>query len=118
MKGARTAIRLRKPQGDKLDPAPTGAVDQLLLAGLIIMPRESYEEGRGWVTIEGWEIWILQSSTALPAGGARRRYADGDILSTDQIRIDGKTWQVDGEPAPFDKGTVRKATRIRVKRVG
>jgi hypothetical protein len=88
------------------------------MSGLIILPRQVEEEGRGWVTIEGWDIYILPSSRVKPDAEPERAYADGDILATDQIRVDGELWQVDGPPAGYDKGTQRKATVVKVKKVG
>jgi len=113
--GARTATRIRKPKVDKLSPTPTGPAATLPMTGLIILPREAFEQGRGWVTYEGWDIFVLPSSRV---GDPPRAYADGDVVASDLLEIDGTNWQVDGPPAPYDKGSARKATRIRVKRVG
>lgn len=116
-KGARSITRIRKVKVDSLDPRPATPADSLPINGVIILPRQSFEQGRGYVTIEGWDIYILPSSKVV-AGVARRGYLDGDIVSSDLIDIDGKRWQVDGEPAPYDKGDKRKATLIKVKKVG
>lgn len=116
--GARTATRVRTAKVDKLSRTPAGDAAELPMSGLIILPRQSFEEGQGWVTIEGWDIYIMPSSRVQPEGGPARAYADGDIVATDQLRIDGTLWQVDGPPAPYDKGTQRKATLVKVKNVG
>lgn len=119
--GARTATRVRKTRTDKLSPTSTTAAEEIELRGLIILPRQSYEQGQGWVTIEGWDIYVLPSSRVIPSAAqptVTRAYADGDVLASDLLRIDGTTWQVDGPPAPYDKGTTRKATLIKVTRVG
>jgi hypothetical protein len=118
-KGARVITRVRKPKVDKLSTSSATTTDELRIIDVIILPREGYETERGWVTYEGWEIFILPSSRVVPpTPEPRRAYVDGDIVATDLIRIDGVLWQVDGPPAPYDKGAVRKATRIRVKKVG
>jgi len=117
-KGFRTATRVRKARADRLDPQPVGE-DKLYLSGLIILPRQAYEAGRGWYTVEGWDIYVMPTSRVAAApGGQKRKWEDGDVVSTDVLVIDGERWQVDGPIAPFDKGHVRKATRIQVKKVG
>lgn len=113
--GARTATRIRRTKVDKLSTTPAGAESTLPMRGLIILPREAFEQGRGWVTYEGWDVYVLPSSTV---DDPPRPWVDGDVASTDILEIDGEEWQVDGPLAPYDKGTQRKATRIRVKRVG
>lgn len=115
--GARTITVVRKTVVDKLKPAPSGTPGETVISKVIILPRQAFEQGQGWITLEGWDIYILPTSRVAVVGGTRA-YADGDILHTDQIRIDGVTWQVDGPAAPYDKGAVRKATLVKVKRVG
>jgi hypothetical protein len=117
--GARIATVVRKPKVDKLSPTPAGATIETTLIGLIVLPRQTYEQGKGWITIDGRDVYILPTSRAIPAGTTiPRKVEDGDVLASDQMRIDGDTWQVDGQPAAYDKGTTRKATLIRLKRVG
>lgn len=116
--GARTATRVRTAKIDKLSRTPAAAAAELPMSGLIILPRQQEEEGRGWVTIEGFDVYILPSSRVKPDGEPARAYADGDILASDQLRIDGTLWQVDGPPAGYDKGTTRKATLVKVMKVG
>lgn len=113
--GVRTATRVRRPRVGKFDPPSTDPANELPMRGLIILPREAFEQGQGWVTYEGWDIFVMPASKV---DQPPRAYEDGDVVATDLIRIDGIEWQVDGPPAPYDKGAVRKATRIRVKKVG
>jgi hypothetical protein len=115
--GARTITVIRSPHVDKLAPKPTGEVPEVDITKVVILPRQNYEVERGWVTVEGWDIYILPTSK-VQADDGPRRFADGDILSTDTIRIDGVVWSVDGVPAPYDKGKVRKATKVQVKKYG
>lgn len=114
--GARTIVVVRKPRTDKLSVAPAAAASETTITGCVILPRQAFEEGRGWVTYEGWDIYILPTSSV--QADTPRGYQDGDILSSDRIRIDGNLWQVEGPPAPYDKGTTRKATLVKVSRVG
>lgn len=117
-KGVRTATRVRKARHDSLDPAPESE-DRIHLSGLVIVPREVYETGRGWTTVEGHDVYVLPSSrVAAVVGGPKRRYADGDVISSDLLEIDGELWEVTGPPAAYDKGSKRKATKIQIKRVG
>lgn len=119
-RGARTATRVRKARTGKLTSPPASVPEEIELQGLIILPRQTYEHGQGWITIDGWVIYVLPSSRVIPNAAqptVTRGYEDGDIVHTDLLRIDGETWQVDGRPAPYDKGTKRKATEIKVKRV-
>lgn len=116
--GARTITVLRTPKVDKLAPKPTATVPETVITKVIILPRQNYEVERGWVTVEGWDIYILPTSKVQDPDTGPRRFADGDILGTDTIRIDGVVWSVDGVPAPYDKGRVRKATKVQVKKYG
>ena len=111
--GARTITVIRTPRVDKLSPQSTSTPAEKTVTKVIILPRQSKETERGWVTIEGWEVWILPTSKV-----DGEPYADGDILPSDTVRVDGVIWSMDGPPAPFDKGTKRKGTRLQLKRVG
>lgn len=111
--GARTITVVRTPRVDKLAPKPTDQVPEYDITKVIILPRQNYEVERGWVSVEGYDIYILPSSRVDGSS-----YADGDILGTDTIRIDGVLWSVDGPPAAYDKGKVRKATKVQVKKYG
>lgn len=115
--GARTITVIREPKVDKLSTPSTDEAPETDITGVIILPRQFFEAERGWVTIEGYSIYILASSK-VQADPSARSYADGDILHSDKILIDGATWQVDGPPAGYDKGSTRKATLVQVKRVG
>ena len=117
-KGSRTAVRIR-PTGRRgsIHSSPTGD-ERIYLSGLIVLPRQFYEEGKGWVTIEGRDVYILASSRVQGVvGGPSRGYDPDDVRASDQFELDGETWQVDGPPADYEKGVVRKATLVRLKRV-
>lgn len=108
-KGDRDITVVRKAHRDKLstvDPAADETVGEI--KAVVIMPRRALEADKGWVTIEGYTIWILPSSQG---------FSDGMIKSTDYIDIDGVEWQVDGPPGRFTKkGSVY--TELQVKKVG
>lgn len=115
--GARTATRVRKPKVDKLSTTPAGAETTLQMRGLVVLPRTAFESGRGWVTYEGRDVYVLESSS-VNDGSGWRKYEDGDVVATDLLDVDGARWQVDGPPAAYDKESTRKATLIRIKKVG
>lgn len=114
-RGAREITVIRKPRVDRLAGPSSDPTTGLPIKNVIILPRQTKEEGQGWVTIDGWDIYILPTSRVQDSDGPRP-FIDGDILPTDFIQVDNEVWAVDGRPAPFDSGTKRKATQIKVKR--
>lgn len=108
-KGDRDITVVRRTPHDKL--STTAPVDDETVGevkGVFIMPRRALETDRGWVTIEGYTIWIMPTSQG---------FTDGMIRPTDLIDIDGTKWQVDGPPGRFTKkGDVY--TEVQVKKVG
>lgn len=102
--GKRTITVIRKAKVDRLSDAPTGAAPTHDIKGCAILPRTSNEEGKGWVIVEGQMV-------IAPYGS--------DVLADDQVRIDGVTWEVDGQPGDYEnKRAVGKATIIYLKRLG
>lgn len=102
--GSRTVRVIRKPKVDRLSDAPAGPAPEHDIKGCVVMPRTSHEEERGWVIVEGRMVVAPFKS---------------DVLSTDQVRVDGETWEVDGEPGDYeDKRSRGKATIFYLKRLG
>lgn len=102
--GTRTVTVVRKPKVDRLASAPTGAPPEHPITGCAVLPRTSHEEERGWVIVEGRMV-------VAPYGS--------DVLATDQVRVDGTTWDVDGEPGDYEnKRGQGKATIFYLKRLG
>lgn len=102
--GSRTVTVIRKPKVDRLSSAPTGPAPEHDVVGCAITPRASHEEERGWVIVDGRMV-------IAPYGA--------DVLATDQVRIDGQTWDVDGEPGDYENKSGRgKATIFYLKKVG
>jgi hypothetical protein len=115
--GDRTITVVRRAKKDKLSTAASSTPEEFDIRDVSILPRQALESERGWVNVEGYDIWVLASSTvADPAGD--RGYADDDVLSSDFIRIDGVEWQVDGPDAYFTKKGSFAGAKIQVKRVG
>lgn len=107
-KGDRDITVVRRARRDKLSSTPGAELSRDEIKAVTILPRRALEEDRGWVTIEGYAIWILPTSQG---------YVEGMITATDFIVIDGTEWQVDGPPARFTKkGSVY--TEVQVKKVG
>ena len=102
--GTRTIVVVRKPKVDRLATQPTGAPPEHSITGCAVLPRTSLEDGKGWVIVEGRLI-------VAPFGA--------DILATDQVKVDGLTWEVDGEPGDYENRRGRpKATIVYLKRLG
>lgn len=112
--GDRTITVVRRPRRDKLSTAASVAPTETTITGVAILPRQTFEVNQGWVTVEGYDIWVLSSSSV---GDPGRGYEQGDIVSSDFIRIDGVEWQVDGEPARYTKRGSFAGAKIQVKRV-
>ena len=92
-----TVVRTTKV--DKLSTPAAGPPDEFDLVNCQVLPRRALEEGRGWVSIDGWEVWCFTD----PAR---------EVLHTDQVRIRGVLYSVEGKPARFDKRGKFKALSI------
>jgi hypothetical protein len=102
--GRRTVVVIRATKRDKLDAKPTTPDPEHEVKGCAVLPRSSYEEERGWVIVEGRMV-------IAPYGA--------DVLATDRVRIDGESWEVDGEPGDYEDRKARgKATIFYLKRLG
>lgn len=102
--GVRTIVVVRTPKVDKLKGDAAGPPAEHEIEGCAVLPRSSNEEGKGWVFVDGRMI-------IAPHGA--------DVLATDKVRVDGKTWEVDGTPGDYeDKRARGKATIIYLKRLG
>ena len=102
--GTRTITVIRKPRVDRLSTPAPGPPPEHDIEGCAVMPRTSHEEGRGWVIVEGRMV-------VCPHGS--------DVLATDQVVVDGATWDVDGEPGDYETRRGKpKATIVYLKRLG
>lgn len=102
--GNRSITVIRKPKVDRLADAPVGAPPEHEIEGCAVVPRTSHEEGKGWVIVEGRMV-------ICPYGA--------DILATDNVRLDGTIWEVDGEPGDYEDRRARgKATIVYLARLG
>jgi hypothetical protein len=116
--GDRTITVVRKVRRDKLSAASSAEPTTFDLVNVSILPRQALETDRGWVNIEGYDIWVLPTSVVILADTTTRQYQDDDVLSSDFIEIDGGEWQVDGPDAVFTKRGAFAGAKIQVKRVG
>lgn len=102
--GRRTVVVIREPKVDRLDDPAVGPPAQHDIDGCAVLPRSSQEEGKGWVILDGRLI-------IAPYGA--------DVLATDRVEVDGKVWDVDGEPGDYEDRRARgKATLFYLKRQG
>lgn len=102
--GTRTIKVIRTPRVDRLADPPVGSPPEHDVEGCVVLPRTSLEEGKGWVVVDGRMV-------IAPYGS--------DILASDQVSVDGVTWDVDGEPGDYEnKRGKPKATILYLKRLG
>ena len=102
--GSRTITVVRQARGDRLDGPASHPVAEHEIVGCAVLPRTSYEEGKGWVVVEGRSVFAPHGS---------------DILASDQVRLEGKLWDVDGEPGDYEnKRGKGKATIFYLTRLG
>jgi hypothetical protein len=101
--GRRTITVIRAPKVDRLsedEPTPT----EHDIDGCAVLPRTSFEQDRGWVVVEGRQIFA-------PYGA--------DVLADDKVRVDDAVWEVDGAPGDYEDRKARgKATILYLKRLG
>lgn len=101
--GSRTITVVRKQKVDRFDDAPAGPPPEHDVVGCSVLPRTSFEEGKGWVIVEGRQVIAPYAA---------------DVIATDQVRLDGVLWDVDGEPGDYEnkrgkgKATIFYLTRV------
>lgn len=101
--GSRTVTVIRKAKVDRLSSPSTTPAPEHDIVGCAVLPRTSFEQEKGWVIVEGRQV-------IAPYGA--------DVLATDQVRVDGLVWEVDGEPGDYeDKKARGKATIFYLTRV-
>lgn len=103
-KGNETVTVVRQAKVDKLSSAPAGVAPEFDLEGCQVLPRQSFEEGRGWVNVDGWDVWCFTEPTQ-------------EVLYTDQLRVRGDLYQIEGKPARYDKRGRFKALKIQTQAV-
>jgi hypothetical protein len=102
--GERTVTVLRAPKVDRLSDTASTVPAEHDVEGCVVTPRSSYEAGKGWVIVSGRMI-------VAPFGS--------DVLATDLVRVDGRVWEVDGEPGEYEtKKGKPKAMIFYLKRQG
>lgn len=102
--GARTVTVVRAQKVDRLEEPSGTPAPEHDITGCAVLPRVSHEEERGWVIVEGRTIIAPHGS---------------DVLATDQVRVDGETWDVDGAPGDYEDRRARgKATIFYLTRQG
>lgn len=103
--GNETITIVQKPKVDKLSAPATGEVPEFDVDNVQVLPRRSFEEGRGWVTIDGWDLWCFTEP-------------ETEVMHTDLVRVRGTVYAIEGKPARFDKRGTFKALNIVTKKVG
>lgn len=96
--GKRTVTVVREAKVDRFNDAPTGPPPEHDIEGCVVLPRSSFEEGKGWVIVEGRQVIAPYAA---------------DVTADDRVRLEpgGPLWSVDGEPGDYeDKQARGKAT--------
>lgn len=104
-RGNETVIVVRPAVQDKFGTVRVPAKPDLILEGCQLVPRAVEEEGRGWITIDGWDIWRFDP---LPE----------PIEAHNQVRVRGELHEIEGPPAEYDKRGAFRAVLIKTKQVG
>jgi len=87
--------RLRNPSGTAPEPYD--------IKGCFIWPRASLEEGKGWVTVEGLQVFA-------PAGSV--------VPASARVNARGEDYEVDGVPGDYRMHGRQRGILITLKRVG
>lgn len=87
-----TVTVIRRPVGyDPYGDPPPGPTVEIEVDGCAVAPRTSAREGE----------YHTYDRDALVAGLRIFTPADADIRYTDQVRVRGEVYEVEGEPAPW-----------------
>lgn len=103
-RGTETVTVVRKPKATKLGPVDSTPPVEFDLEGCQVLPGQTFEQGRGWVTVDGWDVWVLEQPEQEP-------------VSTDHVVVRGETFAIEGRPARFDKRGQFRALQIKARRV-
>lgn len=102
--GVETITRIRKPKVDKLKPQAAGeSVPDKDFDNCEVLPRQPIETERGMVGVEGWDVFCFNPAC--------------DVVRTDQVKLRGETYNVDGEPRRFSRKGKFKAVQITLVKV-
>ena len=108
--GSETVTVVRQAKVDRLSSTPPAPASEHDVKGCAVLPRlasgaqNSAEDDKGWVIVEGKMV-------IAPFGS--------DVLADDEVRHDGTTYEVDGQPGPYrNKAGRGKAMIFYLKRLG
>lgn len=102
--GVRTIVRIRQVKVDRLSTDPAANPAEVAIEGCAILPRSTFEQGKGWVITEDMQVFAPYGS---------------DVQAKDRVRLpDGTVWNVDGQPGNYEnKRGIEKAMIINLTRV-
>lgn len=103
--GNETVTVVRKAKVDKLSSTAGAPPVEFDLEGCQVLPRQAEEAGRGWITLDGWDVWCFVDPGR-------------EVLYTDQVRIRGDLYSVEGRPAVYDKRGTFKALLVKATKAG
>lgn len=95
-----TVTVVRTPKVDRLKPGPAAEPAEHDLKRSLVLPRQAYELGRGWVQVDGFDIFAKAGS---------------DVVAKDQLRVRGEIHEVDGVAVyPVKRGLGVKISTTKV----
>jgi hypothetical protein len=95
-----TVTVVRTPKVDRLKPSPAAAPAEHDLERCVILPRQAYELDRGWVQVDGYDIFAKAGS---------------DVEAKDQLRVRGEIHEVDAVAVyPVKRGLGVKVSTTRI----
>ena len=97
--GSRTITVVRQAKVDRLSDEVAAAPVEHEITGCAVLPRSSFEEGKGWVIVEGLQVFA-------PYGA--------DITADDRVRTEPgePLWNVDGKPGDYEDKKARGRVTI------
>lgn len=104
--GIHTITVKRQAKVDRLSTTPAAAPADHEVKGCAILPKSTFEEGKGWTITDDKQVFA-------PYGA--------DVLPGDKVLLPGdpKPWNVDGTAGDYEnKRGVGKATIINLTRTG
>lgn len=104
--GVHTITVKRQAKIDRLSSAPATTPAEHPVPGCAILPKSTFEDGKGWVITDDMQVFA-------PFGS--------DVLAGDTVLLpgDAKPWNVDGNPGNYEnKRGIGKAMIINLTRTG
>jgi len=103
MRGSETITVKPQVKVDRLRDSTAAAPASYTIAGCIVWPRSAQEEGKGWVQIDGQNVFC-------PPGSV--------VPATARVVLRGEEYEVDGTPGDYQMHGRSKGLLVVLVRVG